>query len=90
MLERADDAPGHSYLFVTQLFCNEAHRVHQTYLSSTHPAGSGRGGDAIAAALRVVLTVDDVDPNNRSAATLAAAATVLYDDAAPATPGFEP
>ncbi len=78
--------PGHSYSFATQLFCNEAHRVHQTYLSSTHPAGSGRGGDAIAAAFRVVLTVHDVDPNNP--ATLAAAATVLYDDVVPATPGF--
>ena len=37
--------PGHQYAFATQLFCNEAHRVHQTYLSSTHPAGNGRGGD---------------------------------------------
>jgi hypothetical protein len=77
---------GHTYAFATQLFCNEAHRVHQTYLSSTHPAGNGRGGDAIAAGLRVVLTVHDVDPNNP--ATLAAAATVLYDDVLPAPPGF--
>ena len=76
--------PGHQYAFATQVFCNEAHRVHQTYLSSVHPAGSGRGGDAVAAAMRVVLTVHDVDPNNPG--TLAAPATVLFDGvlAAPA------
>ena len=78
--------PGHLYAFTTQLFCNEAHRIHQTYLSSTHPAGSGRGGDSISAALRVVLAVHDVDPNNPG--TLAAPATVLYDDVLPAPPGF--
>ncbi len=78
--------PGHQYAFATQLFCNEAHRVHQTYLSSTHPAGSGRGGDSIAAAMRVVLTVHDIDPNNPG--TLAAPATVLFDDVLAAPPGF--
>ena len=78
--------PGHQYAFTTQLFCNEAHRVHQTYLSSTHPAGSGRGGDSVAAAMRVVLAVHDVDPNNPG--TLAAPATVLFDDVLPAPPGF--
>jgi hypothetical protein len=78
--------PGHLYGFTTQLICNEAHRVHQTYLSSTHPAGSGRGGDSVSAAMRVVLAVHDVDPNNPG--TLAALATVLYDDVLPAPPGF--
>ncbi len=78
--------PGHQYAVATQLFCNEAHRVHQTYLSSTHPAGNGRGGDAVAAVMRVVLTVHDIDPNNP--ATLAAPATVLFDDVLPAPPGF--
>ena len=78
--------PGHVYEFSTQLFCNEAHRVHQTYLSSTHPAGNGRGGDTVSAALRVVLAVHDVDPNNPG--TLAAPATVLFDDVLPAPPGF--
>ena len=76
--------PGHQYAFATQVFCNEAHRVHQTYLSSVHPAGNGRGGDTVAAAMRVVLSVHDVDPNNPG--TLAAPATVLFDGvlAAPA------
>ena len=77
---------GHVYSFVTQTICPEGHREHQTYLSSTHPAGSGRGGDAIAAPVRVVLSVHDVDPNNP--ATLAAPATVLFDDVLPSPPGF--
>jgi hypothetical protein len=78
--------PGHVYSFVTQTTCPEGHRVHQTYLSSTHPAGSGRGGDSITAQIRVVLSVHDVDPNNPG--TLAAPATVLYDDVLESPPGF--
>ena len=69
--------PGHQYAFATQLFCNEAHRVHQTYFSSTHGAGNGRGGDSVAGVMHVVLTVHDIDPNNPG--TLAAPATVLFD-----------
>src|ERR1019366_6353765 len=38
------------------------------------------------AAMRVVLAVHDVDPNNPG--TLAAPATVLYDDVLPTPPGF--
>jgi hypothetical protein len=78
--------PGHIYLFATELICFEAQRVHQTYLSSVHPAGNGRGGDSIPTSIRVVLTVHDVDPNNP--ATLAAVATVLYDDVLSTPPSF--
>ena len=78
--------PGHRYAFATQLICSEGHRVHTTYLSSTHPAGNGRGGDAVLAALRVVLTVHDVDPTNPG--TIAAPATILYDGVLPAPPSF--
>lgn len=78
--------PGHQYAFATQLVCSETHRVQQTYLSSLHPAGNGHGGAAIPAALRLVLTVHDVDPNNPG--TLATVATVLYDDMLSAAPGF--
>src|SRR5208283_44969 len=67
---------GHQYALTTQLFINEAHRVNQTYCSSTHPGGSGRGGDANAATMRVVLSVHDIDPSNPG--TLAQAATVLF------------
>ncbi len=78
--------PGHQYAFATELICIEAQRVHQTYLSSLHPAGDGRGGDLVAATLRVVLTVHDVDPANPG--TLATAAAILYDDVLPAPPSF--
>ncbi len=77
---------GHQYSFVTQIICNEAHRTHRTYLSSVHPAGNGRGGDAVAAAMRVLLQVHDIDPNNP--ATFAVPATVLFDDVLGAPPGF--
>ena len=79
-------ASGHVYALATQLICSEAHRVCQTYLSSTHPAGNGRGGDAIPAALRVVMSVHDVDPDNQ--ANLAAPATVLFDGVLTTAPGF--
>ncbi len=78
--------PSHQYALATQLFCNEAHRAHQTYLSSARPAGNGRGGDAVAAAMRVVLTVHDIDPTNPG--TFAAPAVVLFDDVLGAPPGF--
>ena len=78
--------PGHQYALATQLFANEAHRVHQTYCSSAHGGGNGRGGDTIAAAMRVVLSVHDVDPNNPG--TLALPATVLFDDVLAAAPPF--
>jgi hypothetical protein len=78
--------PGHEYGFVTQLFSNEDHRVHQTYLSSVHAAGNGRGGDQIAGALHVVLEVHDIDPNNPG--TWAVPSTVLFDEVLPTSPGF--
>lgn len=78
--------PGHQYGLATELICPESQRVHQTYLSSLHPAGNGRGGDSIPAAMRVVLMVHDVDPNNPG--TFAAPATVLYDNVVPAPPSF--
>ena len=78
--------PGHRYSFATELISSEAQRVRQTYLSSVHPAGDGRGGDSIAAALRIVLSVHDVNPSNPG--TLGAVATVLYDNVVASTPGF--
>jgi len=78
--------PGHQYSLATQLVSSEACRLRQTYFSSSHPAGNGRGGDSIPAAVRIVLTVHDVDPANPG--TLAAPATVLYDGVLAASPGF--
>jgi hypothetical protein len=78
--------PSHQYALATQLFANEAHRVNQLYCSSAHGGGKGRGGDTIAAAIRVVLSVHDVDPN--SPGTLALPATVLFDDVLASAPPF--
>ena len=78
--------PGHLYALSTQLFANEAHRVHQTYCSSVRGGGNGRGADLTAAAIRVVLSVHDVDPNNPG--TLALPATVLFDDVLGSSPAF--
>jgi hypothetical protein len=77
---------GHIFALTTQLFANEAHRVHQTYCSSVQGGGNGRGGDTISAGMRVVLSVHDVDPSNPG--TMALAATVLFDGIVGAAPPF--
>jgi len=78
--------PGHQYFFTTYLYSMEVYRSQETYHSSLHPAGSGWGGAAVSADVRVVLEVQDIDPNNP--ATLVAPATVLYDDVITSAPGF--
>jgi hypothetical protein len=78
--------PGHVYAFATQVVSNEAQRVRQAYYSSQHGAGNPHGGDSLGAAMRVVLSVHDVDPNNPG--TYGATATVLYDDVLWSTPCF--
>jgi hypothetical protein len=77
---------GHVYSFATRILCSEGARLRQSYLSSQHPAGSGRGGDTVATTARLVLAVHDVDPNNP--ATLGAVATVLFDGVLAAPPAF--
>ena len=78
--------PGHQYFFTTYLYSMEVYRSEETYHSSLHPAGSGLGGGSVAANVRFVLEVQDIDPNNQ--ATLVAPATLLYDELAPVAPGF--
>ena len=78
--------PGHQYFFTTYLYSMEIYRTGQTYHSSAHPAGSGWGGTAVTADVRFVLEVQDIDPNN--AASMVAAATVLYDDVIASAPQF--
>ena len=78
--------PGHQYFFTTYLYSMEVYRSGETYHSSLHPAGSGWGGAAVAADVRFVLEVQDIDPSNP--ATLVAPATVLYDDVVENAPGF--
>jgi len=78
--------PGHQYFFTTYLYSMEIYRSGETYHSSLHPAGSGWGGAAVAADVRFVLEVQDIDPSNP--ATLVAPATVLYDGVIESAPGF--
>jgi hypothetical protein len=78
--------PGHQYFFTTYLYSMEVYRLGEGYHSSLHPAGSGWGGAAVAADVRFVLEVQDIDPSNP--ATLVAPATVLYDDVITSAPGF--
>jgi hypothetical protein len=78
--------PTHQYFFTTYLYSMEVYRLGETYHSSLHPAGSGWGGSAVAADVRFVLEVQDIDPTNE--ATLLAPATVLFDDVISSAPGF--
>ena len=78
--------PGHQYFFTTYIYSIEVYRSGETYHSSIHPAGAGYGGAAVAADVRFVLEVQDIDPNNPE--TMVAAATVLYDDVISSAPGF--
>ncbi len=77
---------GHRYFFTTYLYAMEVTRVGEKYHSSQHPAGNGRGGAAVAADLRVVLEVQDINPNDP--ATMVAPATVLFDGVISAAPGY--
>lgn len=77
---------GHRYVLTTYLYSTEVYRSGETYHSSAHPAGSGLGGAAVLANLRVVLEVQDIDPS--VPATMVAPATVLYDDVIENAAGF--
>lgn len=77
---------GHRYALTTRLYSNEIYRTRQTFHSSQHPAGSGRGGESTLADVRVVLEVHDIDPANPG--SLVAPSTVLYDGVIGAAPGF--
>jgi len=77
---------GHRYVLTTYLYSMEVYRMQETYHSSVHPAGSGWGGAAIPADVRVVLEVQDIDPSNP--ASMIAPATVLYDGVISNAPGL--
>ncbi len=77
---------GHRYVLTTYLYSMEVYRSGETFHSSVHPAGSGWGGAAVAADVRVVLELQDIDPTNP--ATLVAPATVLFDGVITNAPGF--
>ena len=77
---------GHRYGLTTYVYCTEVYRSGQTYHSSVHSAGSGLGGAAVPADVRVVLEVQDIDPSNP--ASMVALATILFDDLITNVPSF--
>jgi hypothetical protein len=77
---------GHRYVFTTRLLSAEVYRQQEVYHSSTHPGGAARGGAPVAADVRVVLEVHEIDPANP--ATIVAASTVLYDGIIANAPGL--
>jgi len=77
---------GHRYGLSTRLYATEIYRVQQTLHSSVHPAGSGRGGASVAADVRVVLEVHDIDP--ASPGSPGFVSTVLYDAVVSPAPGY--
>jgi len=77
---------GHRYVLTTYLYSMEVYRAEETFHSSLHPAGSGRGGAVVPADVRFVLELQDIDPANP--ATLVAPATVLYDGVIANAPAF--
>lgn len=79
-------APGHRYVLTTRLYAMEVYRREQVFHSSAHPAGAGRGGTGIPAAVRFVLELHDIDP--ASPASLVTASTVLFDGVVDGAPGF--
>ena len=77
---------GHRYVLTTYLYSMEVYRAQQTYHSSLHVAGSGRGGASVTADVRVVLEAQDIDPANP--ASMVAPAIVLFDDVIVNAPAF--
>jgi hypothetical protein len=77
---------GHHYLLTTRLYSPELYRRQQIFHSSIHPSGSGIGGAEVAADVRIVLELHDIDPANP--ATQVAPSTVLYDGVISGAPDF--
>jgi hypothetical protein len=77
---------GHRYLLTTYVYSREVYRSGETYYSSAHPAGAGRGGEVIPTDVRIVLEVQEINPSDIS--SLLAPATVLFDDVIVNAPGF--
>ena len=77
---------GHRYVLTTFLYSMEVYRAEETFHSSVHPAGSALGGASVAADVRVLLELQDIDPSNP--ATLVAPAIVLYDGVISNAQGF--
>jgi hypothetical protein len=77
---------GHHYIFTTRIYSPEIFRRQQVFHSSVHAAGSGIGGALVAANVRLVLEVHEIDPLNP--ATEVAPSTVLWDNVISNAPGY--
>lgn len=77
---------GHHYVLTTRIYSQEIYRLQQIFHSAANPAGAALGGGQIAADVRLVLEVHDIDPTNP--ATQIAASTVLYDGVLSGAPAF--
>lgn len=77
---------GHRYALATRIYATQVFRRRETFHSSTHAAGSGRGGEVEPADARLVLELRDINPADP--ASLAAPSTVLYDAMIAGVPGW--
>ena len=77
---------GHHYVFTTRIYSQEIFRRQQVFHSSLHAAGSGIGGALVAADVRLVLEVHEIDPLNPE--TEVAPSTVLWDNIISNAPGY--
>ena len=68
---------GHRYALATRIYASQIFRGRETFHSSAHPAGSGRGGGTEAAYVRVMLELRDIDPAHSG--MVEGPATVLFD-----------
>jgi len=79
-------AANHRYGLTTRIYALESFRTGQTFHSSLHPAGDGRGGATAPSDVRVVLELHDIDL--ASPGSQGFPATVLYDAIVPAAPAL--
>src|SRR5207237_3398895 len=77
---------GRRYALSTRIYATQPDRRQQVFHSSASAAGSGLGGDSIAANARFVLEVHEIDPANPG--SLGAASVILYDGVLTNAPGF--
>ncbi len=77
---------GHHYVLTTRLYSDEIYRRQQIFHSSVHTAGNAWGGAEIAADVRIVLEVHDIDPSNPGSQV--APSTVLFDGLIATAPDF--
>jgi hypothetical protein len=77
---------GHRYRLTTRFYAVESFRMQETFYSSAHPAGNGRGGAAIGSDIRMILDVHEIDPANGG--SFSADSVVLYDNVITLAPGY--